>query len=231
VDSRAGVRFSANAALFFKTVIALPSIPKLIQRTKALAALDLIFSPEWQYRYYSYNSAWALGQEMATMRNGSGDEWWLVFHRNGWAALKGLGHESKTWSKGGEKLSKALNSALPTELADFANEPAFRWDASSFAYFARSNSAGWTRAGDLTSYASESDTGEAELLKLLIEPPQAYVSFVEEYFEKSVPLEVVTSIFDLRPITPDLVNSLNPEITLDDISPELFEEIGYPTNT
>src|SRR5678816_1485060 len=89
-------------------MLSLPAIPDLLRRTKALAALDLILSPEWEYRYYSFNAAWSPSELMASMRDGCGDEWWLVFHAHGWAALKGLAHESEAWSKDGDKLSTAL---------------------------------------------------------------------------------------------------------------------------
>ena len=88
----------------------LPPADQLLQRCRALAVLDLILSPDWQYRYYSLNSNWSDCEQMASMRNGCGDEWWIVFHRDGWAALKGLDHESAAWSKHGEKLSSALQS-------------------------------------------------------------------------------------------------------------------------
>ncbi|RBP37357.1 hypothetical protein DES53_11495 [Roseimicrobium gellanilyticum] len=100
----------------------LPSIPALIQRTKALAALDLIMSPEWAFRYFSFNCTWAAGEQMASMRDGSGDDWSLVFHKDGWSGLKGLTHESDAWSEGGAELSAALQSVIPPTLRTFASE-------------------------------------------------------------------------------------------------------------
>lgn len=35
----------------------LPDIATLRQRAKALAMLDAIVSPEWEYRYFSYNAS------------------------------------------------------------------------------------------------------------------------------------------------------------------------------
>lgn len=209
-------------------MVALPSIPKLIQQTKALAALDLILSPEWEYRYYSFNARWAADEQMASMRNGSGDEWWIVFHKAGWAALKGLDHESSAWSKGRDRLSAALNSVIPPALAGFAQEPAFRWKETSFAYFCLSDAAGWKRANDLTEFASITNAGEDELLRHLVGSAEDYAAFVMDYYEKSVPVELVSAVFAFQPITDDLVVSLNSDITIDDISAELFDEIGYP---
>lgn len=54
------------------------STPSNIERiralSRALAMLEAILSPDWEGRYYSFNSRWAPKQEMASMRNGEGDE-------------------------------------------------------------------------------------------------------------------------------------------------------------
>src|SRR5262245_13262279 len=71
----------------------LPNIPELRRLTRALATLDAILSPEWQYRYYSFDSAWGKGELMASMRNGSGDHWFAIFCDAG-VALHGLAHEA-----------------------------------------------------------------------------------------------------------------------------------------
>jgi hypothetical protein len=45
--------------------------------------LDAIMSPEWEWRYYSFDSRWGPGEEMASMRNGSGDAYSIVFSSAG----------------------------------------------------------------------------------------------------------------------------------------------------
>lgn len=66
-----------------RSLDALPSIEGLLQLSKALAMLDAVLSPEWEYRYYSFNSKWDLGESMASMRNGSGDEYFILFNKHG----------------------------------------------------------------------------------------------------------------------------------------------------
>ena len=56
-------------------MVNLPHPEEILKRSRALAALDLILSPEWEDRYYSFNSRWDSNEMMASMRNGSGDEW------------------------------------------------------------------------------------------------------------------------------------------------------------
>ena len=205
----------------------LPAIPELLRRTKALAALDLILSPDWEYRYYSFNAAWSPSEQMASMRDGCGDEWWLVFHTAGWAALKGRAHESKAWSKERDKLSAALQAVMPPAMAEFAREPAFRWDSTGFAYFYLPSQQQWCRANDLTAF-SALDAGEDDLLRHFCGSPSDYASFAEDYYESAVPVEAVAEVFRHGPITDRLVSALNPDITLRDIADELHIEIGYP---
>jgi hypothetical protein len=208
-------------------MVPLPPMVPLVRRCQALAALDLILSPEWEYRYYSFNPHWSNREIMASMRNGSGDEWWIVFHRNGWAALKGLDHESRAWDKHGEKLSRALQQAIPDELTGFSTEPAFRWDQTSFAYFRRPGAAQWTRANDLAGYTAD-DAGDTELLALLVGSPADYVTFARDYYETEWDERLVAGIFELQPITAAIVKALNPGTSLQDIEEELFSEIQYP---
>ena len=47
-------------------------IEKLRKRMKILAVGDAVLSPEWEYRYFSYNSKWSDTEELASMRDGCG---------------------------------------------------------------------------------------------------------------------------------------------------------------
>ena len=49
---------------------------------------------EWQDRYYSFNQAWDTKskQRMASMRNGQGDEWFILFDAGG-VFMKAFWHE------------------------------------------------------------------------------------------------------------------------------------------
>jgi hypothetical protein len=55
--------------------------------------LEAIMSPDWEYRYYSFDSKWGLDEMMASMRNGQGDDFFILFNNNG-AIIKGFDHES-----------------------------------------------------------------------------------------------------------------------------------------
>jgi hypothetical protein len=206
----------------------LPSIDKLIGRCRALAALDLILSPNWQGRFYSFNSQWSADEQMASMSDGCGDEWWIVFHRDGWAALKGLGHETPAWSRHGRALSSALQLSFPSDMIGFSTEPAFCWDATSFAYFHAVGAVGWTRVNDLTGFGAE-DAGDTRLLEHVVGTPSDYANFATDYYVTEVAEHLVAGVFALQPITAAIVNSLNPSTSLEDITEELYGEIQYPS--
>jgi hypothetical protein len=95
----------------------LPDIEGLRKLTQSLAMLDAIMSPEWEYRYYSFNSKWGEGEMMASMRNGSGDEYFILFNSHG-AILKGFDHESamSPWSAEEEKVWPGIFDGVPLSL-------------------------------------------------------------------------------------------------------------------
>jgi hypothetical protein len=75
----------------------LPSIEMLRQRCKALAMLDAIIGGD----YYTYDRAWG-ANEAASMRNGSGEEYDVVFTADG-VFIRGLYHESPMFEYTGEQ--------------------------------------------------------------------------------------------------------------------------------
>ena len=44
----------------------LPDVRDLMRLMQSLAILDAILSPEWDYRYSSFNSRWADGEQMGS---------------------------------------------------------------------------------------------------------------------------------------------------------------------
>ncbi len=74
--------------------LALPS-PSILERlSQSLATADAILSPEWEGRYYSFDNNWDTAKtlRMGSMRNGCGDDYFILFSSAG-VALKGFAHE------------------------------------------------------------------------------------------------------------------------------------------
>lgn len=103
----------------------LPVIDELRDLCRSLAMLDAILSPDWEGRYYSFNAGRADGEEMASMRNGSGDEYSIVFSTAG-VYVRGFGHESRRspYGNDGEPWPGVVEE-VPELFKPFVEEPAF----------------------------------------------------------------------------------------------------------
>ena len=70
-------------------------------------------------------------------------------------------------------------------------------------------------------------TRQNDLLWLLrSDDPREYARWAAEYYEVDVPLASVQAIYQNHPLTERLVESLNPDVTLNDVK-EDAEGIGY----
>ncbi|MEU6657337.1 hypothetical protein ABZ904_50890 [Streptomyces sp. NPDC046900] len=57
---------------------------------------------------------------------------------------------------------------------------------------------------------------------------EAYREFAEEVYELTLDLAAVQAVFDLTPLTQEIVSALNPEVTLGGLAKDIAQ-IGYPT--
>lgn len=195
----------------------LPAIPQLRRITQSLAMLDAILCPEWEYRYYSFNSQWGPGEEMASMRNGEGDDWFLLLDSAG-AALKGFAHE---YADDGTFAAR-LQQQVPPAFAAFLHEPAFSMDAASFCYWRRSSDDAWTKVSGMLA-----QDGADELLLLLTGGPSAYQQWAQAYYEVTVSAEITEAIFRHQPLTEAMILALNADAVPAQVYAEAAE-IAYP---
>ncbi len=198
----------------------LPSIPQIRRRAQALAMLDAILCPEWEYRYYSFNSQWAPGEEMASMRNGSGDDWFLLLDATG-AALKGFAHELAD----DPELAQNILVQVPTDFAAFLGEPAFAMQRATFCYWCRSGELSWGKVE-----SALTDDGADDMLALLVAEPAAYKAWAEGYYEMPVPIDAVVALFSHTPLNDSIILALNPDVDLNSVY-EALNEITYPRSS
>jgi hypothetical protein len=197
--------------------IDLPSIRELRRVTQSLAMLDAILSPEWEYRYYSFNSAWGPGEEMASMRNGSGDDWFLLVDHAG-AVIKGFAHELAD----GPLLSQNIQAQAPADFSSFLNEPAFSMQQATFCYWRKAGDSSWNKVD-----GGPSDDGTDGMLALLVSGPSGYKEWSENYFEVPVALDAVAALFAHQPLTDATILALNPYADFD-FTYGQAQGIGYP---
>jgi hypothetical protein len=77
----------------------------------------------------------------------------------------------------------------------------------------------------------EDDADGAEwLFELLLEgTADAYVEFAAEYYEMAPALDAVQHVYDLKPLTQEVVSALNPAVQLEDLAEDIAQ-IGYPVS-
>lgn len=190
----------------------------------SLAALDAILCPEWEYRYYSFNKAWdtAKSHRMASMRNGSGDDYVILYTPAG-AAIKGYAHESPMARPGDPP--EGMFDGFPETITDFLAEPAFSMENTTFCLWCLRDGE-WTR-GSVRFPEHDDPDGSALLLGLLTADPRDYQKYARDYFEAEVPLASIESIYAHQPLTPGLARRLNAEVDFESLLDD-FAEIGYP---
>ncbi|MEV6768585.1 hypothetical protein AB0N05_08110 [Nocardia sp. NPDC051030] len=182
-----------------------------------MAMLEAVLSPEWGDRYYSFNSGWGgdTGEEMGSMRNGSGDDWFIVFSEIG-VYGRGFDHEAPN--------APQLLEAVPAVFAPYVGEPSFGDPDGKPIVTA----CFWREPGDAAWGVAAAEEGGAGLFELLVAgTPEAYREWAEDYYEVDVSLAAVQHVYALRPLTAEVVAELNPDLELADLEEDLAE-IGYP---
>lgn len=207
----------------------LPDVEGLRRLSQSLALLDAILCPEWEDRYYSFNSRWdpAAGEAMASMRNGEGDGYFILFTAAG-AIAKGFAHEAPMAPSQQDPPRVWLDvlDAVPAAFSAFLAEPAFSLEETTFCIWRRRGDPSWQH-GEITFPPGEDPDGSAALLRPLDGAPETYRAWAEGYYERPVDPTAVGRIYTHEPLTQELVVALSPDRALDDLAEDL-EEIGYP---
>ncbi len=200
----------------------LPGIEDLRRRCQALATLDSILCPEWEYRYFSFNASWAPGEALSSMRNGEGDDWLILFNPEG-VIVKGFVLASKMaegcpWP--------GVVDTVPEEFSGFVDEPAFAIDKTTFCLWRRSSDPSWN-AGAVDHPAGPDADGALKLLRFLDGEPATYQEWGEEYYGTRLNPRAIEQVYSHEQLTEFLVRSLNPKAKLRLLRAEI-EDIDYP---
>jgi hypothetical protein len=213
-----------------RKLVSLPDVESLRRLSQSLATLDAILSPEWEDRYYSFNSKWNEGEMLASMSNGSGDDYFILFNSSG-AIIKGFAHESpmSPFAKQVPQVWRGVLDSVPGEFQDFLAEPAFSIEATTFCIWRRYADSSW-QVGDIDYPEGNDPDGSNDLLSILDGKATTYHQFATEYYEQEIPLSAVQHIYAFKPLTTDIVSQLNAEISKSELRVDI-EEIGYPVGT
>lgn len=209
----------------------LPGVDELREHCRALATLEAVLSPDWESRYYSFDAAWAPGEQMASMRDGCGNEWSAVFSADG-AFLRGFDHESPMSPYANDSPWPGVLDTVPAVFQPVVDEPAFcdedGMPVVTACLWREPADTQW-RYGTVKFPDLRTDPDGADALFALLSDrsPDAYVRFAGDYYEIDVDPAAVKAILHLQPLTAELVAALNPDTSLADLAEDLAE-IGYP---
>jgi len=210
-----------------RNVEMMPGIKDLEKISQSIAMLDAILSPEWEYRYYSFNSKWGEKEKMASMRNGSGDDYFILFDEVG-AVIKGFAHESPMtpYSNERHEIWPGVLTNIPREFSSFLSEPAFSLEDTTFCIWRKHTDLLW-QTGDIIFPEGNDPDGSEDLLFILDGNPLTYKLWAEEYYETSVTLSCVEHVFNHLPLNKNIIFALNNNLSLTDLQEDILE-ISYP---
>jgi hypothetical protein len=206
----------------------LPNIENLEQLCMSLAMLDAIMSPEWEYRYFSFNAKWDNGERLGSMRNGSGDEYYVYFNDEG-ALIKGFDHESEMSPYANDKLTvwPGVLDGVPNGFREFLKDPSMPPEYTTFCIWRLHSDSSW-HTGQIEYPRSDAEADGSEwLLFALDKNPETYAEFAAEYYETSIDSDAVRKIYAQTPLTDEIVTKLNSDVKITDLSADI-EEISYP---
>lgn len=206
-----------------RNLVLFPGISELRKLMKSLAMLDAILSPDWECRYFSFDSRWSKEQEMGSMRNGQGDDLFVLFGSHG-CFVKGFVHDSPAARAGIDPQDHYRG--IPKTFAACVKEPAFSAEDVTFCLWRSVNDTAWQHNSIALPKGTDPD-GSVALLSPFDGKPKTYKDWAEDYYEEEIPLKAVKALFEHRPLTTEIVEDLNPDQALEDLAEDI-REIGYP---
>ncbi|MFD8389098.1 hypothetical protein ACFV2N_07775 [Streptomyces sp. NPDC059680] len=199
---------------------ALPDIRSLQHICRSIALAEAVLNPGG-CPYYSFDAHWSETEEVFSMRNGSGDEFDIVFSPGG-AYIRGFDHESPMSPYAEDAVWPGVLDSVPQVFHAQIDEPAFMDDGVPRVTFCL-----WRETGDPKWHAGRIDfpsghpdpDGSGWMLSLPMNPtPETFRSFAEDYYERPVDLRALRHIFERQPLTSEIVARLNPLASFIDVS-------------
>jgi hypothetical protein len=98
----------------------LPDIPTLRRWLQSLAVLDATVCKRPDLRYFAFDATWSETEQIASMSNGSGDEYAIVFGPVG-AYVRGFDHESEMspWARTPMAIAPGLIDEMPLAFREY----------------------------------------------------------------------------------------------------------------
>lgn len=191
----------------------IPPLNVMRSRFQSLAMLDAILMPDWELRYFSFNTKWGIDEMMASMRNGEGDGYFFLFC-NGEVIGKIFCHDTPE-----TETPRQILANVPSKFISFLNEAAFRLDEITCCL--------WYTIGNSKWEASPVMKGEIPLLAFVQDNGQYYRGWAEKYYEQMIPAAFVEMVFAHKPLTNQMLAKFLEKKAVKDLISDALE-IGYP---
>jgi len=205
----------------------IPNSPQLKQLCQSIAMLEAIIMSDWEYRYYSFKTLWDNGTDVFSMRNGSGDEMFVIFIPDG-VLIKGFAHESpySPYQTDPPRVLSGVVDSIPKQFKHLMQEPAFLFSDTTFCCWQKVDSQEWSY-GRQPTLKEDGFDGSLQLLAIFDGKPETYHQWASEYYEEKIPLESVKEIYAQIPLNSNLIESINADYDIKAIVSEA-REIAYP---
>ena len=177
-----------------------------------IAFIDAIIMQDWDYRYYSYNSHWSDNEEMGSMRDGSGNCYFILFEDECKKCFIKVIDKQYLHNQIVESEINKLDSSEKNGLVSFLSEPAFLVNEISYLY--------WNMNNCWKSIEHEKNTW----LSILKNPIHEYQIFAKNYYEKELSIQNLEKFINGE-ITKELIKKINPNIDFEKLGDDI-NEIG-----
>jgi hypothetical protein len=200
----------------------LPDRQSLRRICKAISVLDAIISPEWEYRYHSFNAEWTEGEEFFEIRNGQGNHLLVLFREDG-CVISGFAPDYHQPDK------KHLTANMPLIFSEFIFGEPVSTIGTTFCLWSAGTEK-W-QTGKIKNH----ENGSEEMLGIFDGNPQTYIEWASEYFEddyvnSELSFDTVRKIYNGEVLTKNMVLYTVVEFEGWSKLQEDLEEIGYPYN-
>lgn len=202
-----------------KNIKDLPKIEELINISQSIAMIEAILMPEWEFRYFSFNKNWDSNQYMASLRDGEGSHYYILFNINSEIDEIDIDCLGKIYDKDSsvnDNIQNLIKSIDDFKL--FLDEVAFENDDATLYFYFNHNKGIW----EAVPYEKN-----IPFLGVFKYKEEAYISWAEQYYEISIDRNTIKEFFEFKPLTQKMVSKLNPKLTIEDVLEDIYE-IGYP---
>lgn len=189
----------------------LPSIQAVMKASQSLALVDAIIMPEWENRYFSFNYFWNVeeNEKMASMRNGEGSEYFILFSKYG-VVGKILCNNMKN--------KDSIIGKVPEVFSSFKYEPAFKIEERSLLF--------WRQFLDQEWASSPSQDDSLLLLNFIAKGLDYYSNWARKYYDIDIDIEVLEDVFINHNVNNENLYRLNPNISKEIFLADLYEITG-----